>query len=321
LEIFNQLGLDFNYFLDKRTGIVDQDQMIPATSGFDARMWANLGEVSNSGMDLQIHWSNKIGDFGYAILGMLTYMENKIDYRPEVVTIPSTSPIGRPIWARMGLLSDGFYDVSDFDADGNLLNTLPKPGFGSVSPGDIKYKDLTGDGFIDQTDRTFIGNPAYPTMIYTLGLNLSYKGFDLYAQLDGVDGGELNLLSYDQSTAFINGGNAYGIAEGRWAYYPEEGIDTRSMATYPKLSTQSSSNNTQDSDFWLVDGAYMRLRNVTLGYNVPLRSSVVSKLRFELVGTNLLTISKTMDDHSFDPSNPTGHPVMKTYNIGCSITF
>jgi hypothetical protein len=152
-------------------------------------------------------------------------------------------------------------------------------------------------------------------------LNLSYKGFDLYAQLDGVDGRELNLLAYDQSSAFINGGNAYDIAEGRWAYFPEAGIDTRSTATYPKLSTQSSSNNTQASDFWLVDGAYMRLRNVTLGYNVPLRSSVVSKLRFELVGTNLLTISKTMDDYGFDPSNPLGYPVMKTYNIGLSITF
>lgn len=321
LEMFNQLGVDFNYFLDKRTGIVDQDHMIPATSGFDARMWANLGEVTNSGIDLQINWSGKIGDFGYGISGMLTYMENIVDYNPEVVTIPSTSPIGRPIWARMGLVSDGFYDVSDFDANGNLLNSLPKPGFGPVSPGDIKYKDLTGDGFIDQTDRTFIGNPGYPTMIYAFGLNLSYKGFDLYAQLDGVDGGELNLLAYDQSNAFINGGNAYGIAEGRWAYYPDAGIDTRSSASYPKLSTQSSSNNTENSDFWLVDGAYMRLRNVTLGYNVPLRSSVVSKLRFELVGTNLLTISKTMDDYGFDPSNPLGYPVMKTYSIGCSITF
>jgi hypothetical protein len=115
LEMFNQLGVDFNYFLDKRTGIVDQDHMIPATSGFDTRMWANLGEVTNSGIDLHIHWGNKIADFGYAISGMVTYMENRVDYRPEVVINPNASGIGRPIWARMGLVSDGFYDVSDFD--------------------------------------------------------------------------------------------------------------------------------------------------------------------------------------------------------------
>ena len=321
MEMFSHLGVDFNYFLDKRTGIVDQDNMIPATSGFDARMWDNVGEVTNSGMELQINWTDKIGDFGYAISGMLTYMENNVDYTPEVVTIPSTSSINRPIWSKMGLVSDGFYDVSDFDANGKLLESLPQSSFGSVSPGDIKYKDIFEDGIIDQNDRTFIGNPGYPTMIYTLGLNLSYKGFDLYAQLDGVDGGELSLLSNNQTNAFINGGNAYDIAEGRWAYFPEAGIDTRGSATYPKLSTQNSSNNTQASDFWLVDGDYMRLRNVTLGYNVPVRGSGISKLRFELIGTNLLTISKTMDNHGFDPSNSFGYPVVKTYNIGCAITF
>jgi len=321
MEFFSRLGVDFNYFLDKRTGIIDQNNMIPATSGFDARMYDNLGEVTNRGMELQINWRDKIGDFKYAISGMLTYMKNNIDYRPEVVTIPSTSSINRPIWARMGLVSDGFYDITDFDANGNLLESLPQPSFGSVSPGDIKYKDIYEDGIIDQNDRTFIGNPSYPTLIYSLGLNLSYKGFDLYAQLDGVGGRELSMLGYNQTSAFINGGNAYSIAEGRWAYFPEAGIDTRSSATYPKLSTLNSSNNTQASDFWLVNGDFMRLRNVTLGYNVPLRSSVLSKLRFELIGTNLLTISKTLDNHGFDPSNPSGYPVVKTYNIGCAVTF
>jgi len=321
MQMLNHLSLDFNYFHDKRTGIVDQNNMIPATSGFDARMYDNLGEVTNKGVELQLNYSNKIGEFEYSIGGMLSYFQNSVDYKPEVVTIPSTSIINKPIWAKMGYVSDGFYDVSDFDANGKLLESLPQPSFGAVEPGDIKYKDIYEDGIIDQNDKTHIGNPSYPEMIYAVNLSLSYKGFDLFAQIDGVGGRELSLLGYDQTNAFINGGNAYGIAEGRWAYYPEQGIDTRGSATYPRLSTNNSNNNTQNSDFWLVDGDFMRLRNVTLGYNVPVNSSVISKLRFELIGTNLLTLSKIMKDRNFDPSNAAGYPVMKTYNIGCSVTF
>jgi TonB-linked SusC/RagA family outer membrane protein len=320
-QILDHLNLNVNYFIENRTGIVDQDNMIPATSGFDARMFDNIGEVTNKGYELQLNWSDNTGDLKYSIGTMLTYSKNTIDFRPEVVTIPSTSTIGKPILARIGLVSDGFYDISDFDSNGNLTEALPQPSFGDVAPGDLKYKDIYEDGIIDQNDYTQIGNSGYPTMNYAFTLNLSYKNLDLFAQLDGVDGRELNLLGYNQTDAFVNGANAFGIAEGRWAYYPDQGIDTRSTATYPRLSTMNSANNTTQSDFWVVDGDYMRLRNVTLGYNVPVKGLVISKLRFELVGTNLLTISKTLDNYNFDPSNPSGYPVTKTYSLGCSLTF
>ena len=103
---------------------------------------------------------------------------------------------------------------------------------GAVQPGDIKYKNLNGDTVIDENDQTAIGDSYLPKLQYSFSLAASYKGFDLFALFQGAAGRDVNLLDAPlQNVAFRDNGNVYGIAEGRWAYYPEQGIDTRATAT------------------------------------------------------------------------------------------
>jgi hypothetical protein len=123
--------------------------------------------------------------------------------------------------------------------------------------------------------------------------------------------------------AFVDNGNVYPMAQGAWAYYPTEGIDTRATATYPRLTTQSNENNYRLSSFWVKDASVLKLRNVELGYTFALdQASGIKALRCFVSGQNLLTISPLLRDYNLDPENITGlYPLLKSVNAGLSITF
>ena len=196
---------------------------------------------------------------------------------------------------------------------------------GAVQPGDIKYKNLNGDTVIDENDQTAIGDSYLPKLQYSFSLAASYKGFDLFALFQGAAGRDVNLLDAPlQNVAFRDNGNVYGIAEGRWAYYPEQGIDTRATATYPRLSLQDNSNNYRNSTLWKRSGDFLKLRNVELGYTFAqpsLSKAGISKIRIYLSGVNLLTVSRLMRDYDIDPEILSGHPALKSYNLGLTVTF
>ena len=147
----------------------------------------------------------------------------------------------------------------------------------------------------------------------------------MFALFQGAAGRDVNLLDAPiQNIAFRDNGNVYKIAEGRWAYYPEQGIDTRATATYPRLSLQDNSNNYITSTLWKRSGDYLKLRNVEIGYtfSMPkLQKAGISKLRVYLCGVNLLTVSELMRDYSIDPELLSGHTALKSYNLGLNIVF
>ena len=129
-----------------------------------------------------------------------------------------------------------------------------------------------------------------------------------------------------QTRAFVDNGNAYPIARGAWAYYPEQGIDTRATATYPRLTTASNENNYQLSSFWVKSRNFMRVRNIEVGYNFKhhagFRAAGISNFRIYLNVTNPFTVSKLMSDYDLDPELLSyRYPVLKSYNIGVNITF
>lgn len=324
LHIWNKLQLAVDLFLEKRSGIVTQDWMIPGTSGVDNPPYRNVGKMTNKGFEAQLTWTDRIGDFGYSISGMASYNSNTIDYRAEVVTIQATATTGKRSGAMMGYVADGFYDIADFDANGNLKENLPTPTFGAVGPGDIKYRDMNGDDVIDENDESMIGGSFLPKMQYSFSLAASYKGFDLFALFQGATGRDVSLNNYSQGLAFLDNGNVYKIAEGRWAYYPEADVDTRATATYPRLSLQNNSNNYRQSTLWKRNGDFLRLRNVELGYTFSqqgLGRAGISKIRVYLCGVNLLTFSDLLRDYDIDPEVLSGHTALKSYNIGLNITF
>ena len=119
---------------------------------------------------------------------------------------------------------------------------------------------------------------------------------------------------------FENNGNIYAIAQNRWAYYPQQNIDTRQSATFPRLSAEGSNNNTRNSDFWVVNGNFFRLRNIEIGYNFILLSNKINARVF-VNGMNLWSWSTLANSYKIDPEVFNGYPLLKSVTTGLKISF
>jgi len=325
VNFFKKLSLSADVFLDKRSGILTRDNTITGIYG-TINSFANLGKVTNKGFELSASFSDKKGDFGYGIWGQVAYNKNKIDYFAEIPQpYEYNQQTGRPIAQNYGLVSKGFYQLEDFNANGTLKSG-PVPAFGLVQPGDLKYQDLNGDNIIDEKDITSVGKSLFPEMNYSFGANFSYKGFDLSALFQGIGGSSVNILSAapNQIQAFVGNGNVFAVAQNAWAYYPDQGIDTRATANYPRLTTAANNNNYRASDFWVKSRDFLRLRNVELGYTFNpafVKKLSLSKLRFYVNAVNPLTWSKLEKDYGLDPETLSAYPGIKSFNTGLSVTF
>ncbi|MPN10105.1 hypothetical protein SDC9_157398 [bioreactor metagenome] len=140
-----------------------------------------------------------------------------------------------------------------------------------------------------------------------------------------MGGRSIDLLdAASQVLAFNNFGNAYAIANNRWAYYPSEGIDTRNTATYPRLSTAYNLNNYQSSSLWIKSANFLRIRNIELGYQLPaslLERVKIRDARIYISGVNLFTFSKLTDKYGLDPETLSGYSGLKSYNVGLTFSF
>lgn len=321
------LGLTFtaDAFLDKRSNILTMDNTVMNYYGYP-KQFVNVGLMTNMGAEATLMYNGRNGDFEWSAFGTLSYAKNIIDYMAETPqAFDYNAQTGRPYGTRIGLECIGFYDFDDFDADGNLKEGLPVPMFGSVQPGDLKYRDLDGDTVIDQTDVTEIGAPWYPNMNFSLGGAIRYKGLDVTVFFSGACGGTINLLDYPIYTrAFVNNGNAYPIAQNAWAYYPEIAIDTRESADYPRLTTKDNANNYRTSSFWIRSNSFLRLKTAEIGYDfkelLP-SSSVFSRMRIYLNAMNPFTLSSVLTEYEMDPESRYGYPALKSYNFGVQLSF
>ncbi len=328
LVLFNRLNVTVDAYLDKRTGILTQDNSIPGNFG-EFTYFDNIGKMTNKGLEVSATYNGKSKNVGYQLFGMFSFNENNIDFQSELAPAFSyNARTGRPFGTQIGLVADGFYQLEEFNPDGTLKAGLSTPLFGAIQPGDLKYKDLDSNGKIDALDVTQIGKSMLPTTNFSFGGSIDYKGFDLSVLFQGVAGNSVNLLGNSflraQNIAFVNNGNAYEIAEGAWAYYPNEGIDTRATATYPRLSTNSNDNNYINSSFWVKDGKFIRLRNAELGYNLNMKfvSQIkMQNLRLFVNAINPLTWSDLKDDYNVDPEFTSGYPTIKSYTLGLVATF
>jgi TonB-linked SusC/RagA family outer membrane protein len=323
-KIVNHLTLTLDAFLDKRSGIVTIENTYSAVFGA-IPPYLNVGEVTTKGIESMLNFSNKIGDFAYSVTAMALFTNNTIDYAAEIPMYQNARITGNPIGSRFGFEAIGFYDVSDFNADGSLKDGIPVPTFGVVQPGDIKYKDIFEDDLIDDADRVKIGAPYFPTTTYSLNIDLKYKGFDAKVLFQGVSGREISLLDVrNLSIPFADNSNAYPLIKDRWAYYPEQGIDTRATAKYPRLSATTNTNNYVGSTFWQKNADYLKLRNIEIGYSLPesLAQKVsLSSIRIYFNAHNLLSFSSLEDEYGIDPESISGYPAMKSITMGININL
>ena len=320
--LWEGLKISADYFADYRTGILTPDNTLMDYEGAQVA-YTNLGKMFNHGVDANFSYSRRSGSVDWSVFGNVLFARNKVIEMGEIGTkYPYNAATGLPYGTRMGLECIGFYTVRDFDLDGDLNMGMPVPLFGSVQPGDLKYKDQDGDGYIDDTDIVKIGNPAYPMLGFSLGAQASWMGFDLSFLITGSAGSTVNLLDYDEWKPFLNYGNAFEWAKGAWVYYPEAKLDTRETATYPRLSTGQNDNNYRSSTFWIKDNAWLRLQEVELGYTIPLKTKAVRDFRVCVTGYNLLTLSSLLTNYKMDPETVNyGYPATRAVNLGLQITF
>lgn len=321
----NHLDVSADFFIDKRSDILSIDRTVMGYYGNNYYL-DNLGKMTNRGFELNASWNDRIGELGYSLNGMASFAKNTIDYMAEVPKAHSyNASTGLAYGTPMGLIAEGFYQLHDFNADGSLKADLPVPSFGKVGPGDIRYKDLDENGTIDDTDVTDMGDPYYPKLTYSFGLGADYKGFDFNILFRGSYGSSVNLMNFQtQFMAFVNNNNAHKVAQGAWAYYPEQGIDTRATATYPRLTTRSNDNNYRNSSFWMKNNDFLRIQNIEIGYDFCksiIRSKLISQCRLYLNATNPVTWSNLLRDYDMDPESYYGYPALKSYTVGLSLTF
>lgn len=222
--------------------------------------------------------------------------------------------------SRFGYVALGFYTKDDFNEDGTLKAELPQP-LGAKVPGDIKYVDLNNDNVIDSDDKTVVGNPKRPA--YTLGLNygIEYKGF--FASMNWTGVAETDILMGNAYKQPFNGKwTLYQFrADGRWT--PE----TAAIAKYPRMALSNTDDNYDVSRVWMNDASYIRLKNLTIGYNISnkklLNAIGASRLSVQFTGYNLLTFDKL---DIFDPEGEltrdgNEYPIMKIFSLGVKLTF
>lgn len=340
----SKFSASVDFFYEKRNDILAIPYSVPLVFGMNNPQGTerkdhqglppeNLGMVTNKGIDMELGFADKKGDFNYFIKGNYTYAHNVINKIDEEGKKYDWQKIeGKAIGQHFGLTDIGLYSFDDFerDANGNLVvdagfpvlkKGIPIPTFGVVRPGDAKYKDLNGDGFIDSYDIGAIGKGSVPQFSYGFYLGGSYKNLDLTALVQGAGGADI-YFKEDAVWEFFALGKVMQEHLGR--FNPDD-PSTWANATYPRLHPGENTNNHQKTTRWLFSRNYTRLKNVEVGYRLPQRllSRIkISGTRLFVNGTNLLTFDKM---HNWDPESGSevgnDYPQMRTWNVGINVTF
>lgn len=311
LNLFNSLNITFDWFTETRKDIFMRRNIVPAESGItgDLRPYANLGKVKNQGVDLNIEYNKAFSrDLIVSLKGSFTYAKNTL-LEADEPSYPEEeayrSEIGKPLNRYTGLIAMGlFKDEAD-------VENSPEQTFSpNLKPGDIKYKDLNGDGKIDSNDMTEIGDPTVPQIVYGFGGSVQYKNFDFSVFFQGVAKTSLMMqnmhpFTSDQTTLLDF------IAKDYWT---EENPNPN--AEYPRLiSNLDSHNNFMNSTYWLRSAAFLRLKNIEIGYTYKVARLFIS-------GQNLLTFSPFKH---WDPELGGGkgltYPNLRVATIGLQLTF
>ncbi|MGM9705697.1 MAG: SusC/RagA family TonB-linked outer membrane protein [Prevotella sp.] len=320
----NKFSLTFDYFYEKRTGQFMRRNFIPEMAGFESSPMANVGAVRQRGFDGNFKYEDKFGQVDFTLRGNITYTKNEVLTSDEQFnTYPYQYNRGYRVNQEKGLIALGlFKDYED-------IRNSPRQDFGDYQPGDIKYKDVNGDGVINGGDRVAIGATSRPNLIYGLGFTVRWKEFDFNMHFQGA--GKSTMQIYGKCVfAFRENqwGNVFkGMLDDRWISHEISGtMATENVnASYPRLTYGVNNNNEQASTFWLRDMRYLRLKNLDFGYQLP--KAIVNKLhfnsiRFYITGTNLLTWSKfdTWDPESLQPRGEE-YPITKSVTLGVQVNL
>lgn len=331
------LGLDFGFFNSALTFTVDyykkktngmlMTMSIPSYVG-EAKPIGNVGDMENSGLEFELGYKWRVADANFAIKGNATYLKNKlIKYGNDTgyANLDSFQGVGAITRAQNGLPFPFFYgyktagvfqNMAEVQAYTNADGAMIQP---EAVPGDVRFVDVNGDGMIDANDQTNIGNGT-PKWTYGMNFNVTWKGFDFNMFWQGVAG--VDVFDATHRTD-IRSSNYPSWMLQRWT---GEGSSNK----YPRLRN-GDDINWQSSDLYIYDGAYLRLKNISLGYTLPRNLSqkfLVERLRFYVMAENLFTFTKY---HGFDPEISSGgtslgvdygvYPQARIWTVGMNLSF
>ena len=316
LNLFrNALSLSVDLFRTNRKGILTQSA-IPSLLG--QTLTVNAGEVQSEGVELALSYTKQVGAFGLSIYGNGTATNDRVLAENGQAGLPEYQrTTGRIVGSRLVFVSDGIFQ-NQAQIDASPRQTLS----GKVTPGDIKYKDVGGingtpDGVIDNLDRIRLNERDTPKAYFGFGTVLRYKLLDLTVHFQGTTGRTLDIQG------LVNAGPNSLNTESLNRWTP----GTAASALYPRLGISDRANNTTPSDFWLVSGDYLRLKNVELGLTLPrsrLERLRIRNARLYVGGFNLFAFDKLALD--VDPEIPgagrgSAYPYVKTLYAGLRISF
>ena len=334
-----KLAFVVDFFNDQRDGIFQPRAQVPEYVGLTSLPYGNVGRMRSFGSDGNISYTQKINEkMNFTLRGNYTYSDTEVqNWEQAYLEYPYLFYTGFPNSVHRGYQAIGlFKDEED-------IKQSPIQTFGSYLPGDIKYKDVNGDGIIDDTDKVPLSRSTYPTLMYGFGGEFAYKNLRIGVLLKGTGRTDFyrvgqsvkhNNLSYANGMGYVPfyggvSGNVLTMAndpKNRWIpldYAVANGIDPalaeNPNAIFPRLQYGKNNNNSQKSDFWQGDGRNLRLQEITVNYNLKtdgLQKLGISSIDIQLIGTNLHVWSK---EKIFDPEqaqyNGRVYPIPSVYSL------
>ncbi|OOV17572.1 SusC/RagA family TonB-linked outer membrane protein [Flavobacterium sp. LM4] len=337
------IGLDFTMFNSALTVSVDayvkknkdmlvRDQL-PGVSGTPKGRIVNSGDVENKGIEASLTYQKTRGEFKFDVTANAAFLSNKIVSIKDDLTsleplnisrvrslpLANIYQVGSPVGAYYGYSTDGlFQSTAEAKAYVNTSGVAYQP---NAVAGDMKFKDVNGDGVINNSDRVVLGNP-FPKTTYSLNMNFRYKGFDMNVFFNAVSGNKVfNAVKYTGLNASFPGYNLLADSKDAWS-------PTNTNTDIPVLSSTDNNNNFgRISDFYIEDASFIRLKNLSIGYTVKDNwLNGKAKLRFFISGQNLFTITKYsgmdpevgLSNFGLDLGK---YPLSRIYMTGVNATF
>ena len=319
VSFFNRLTLEADYFVKTSSDILFR-LPVPATAGGLQDPVVNSAEVKNNGWELAAKYKQTINKFSFEVGFNVTNVNSKVvkldptasENADQIIYGNYILKRGSAINSLYGLKAIGIFRTQD-----EVIKAPTQ--FGNYGPGDIIFEDINKDGVIDDNDRTIIGQEN-PSWLYGASLNLSYAGFDLSAILQGVG----NFQSYGNLEFY----NPFSNNAGLGAQWLDRWTPQNPNSNWPRLFLSNGPNVDRTNSYWVQNRAFMRLKNVQIGYQFPesvLKRLKIEKLRLYVNGQNLLT--KT-NFQGFDPERLGGfvgggssYPVLRIITAGLNVTF
>lgn len=317
MTLFNDLEIKADFYKQTRTNILMSRKSIPSSMGLTASVQANVGEATGHGVDLSLNYNHAMPHrMWLQVYGNFTYARNvyKVYEEPDYEDAWWKSRIGYPLSQRWGYIAERLF------IDNKDVANSPPQDFGSENvAGDIKYKDVNNDGRITSLDEVPIGYPRTPEIITGFGISFGWRNLDISAFFQGS--------AY--SSFWINPGDVQPFVDGKQILkaFAEDHYDLENRniyALWPRLSTTSHENNIKTSTWWMYNGRFLRIKQVELGYSLPFRlldDLHLSKCRFYINGSNLLTFTQFKLWDVEMGGDGLGYPIQRVFNMGIKVTF